>query len=110
MRCALKGCGAVADASGVLKNTVDLRLLLAVAGLAVNRVTLTVNACPSPSGLCGVMISSSSLRVNAADWPLTETPATLWPPQSRSKCERDCVARARIVTSPSTDCDGSLVA
>ena len=79
-------------------------------GAAMKCDTVTTNSAPLRSARRGVITSSSPSRVNAAGCPLTLTPPTLWPAKSRSKRLRSCVALARIVTVPSIDCDGALVA
>ena len=57
----------------------------------------------------GVITSSPPSRVQLAVRPLTETEPTLSPAKSRLKRDSDCVARAKIVTVPSTLWLGWLV-
>ena len=71
-------------------------------GTATKCETLTTNGKPFASGRLGVITSSSPSRVQFAVRPLTDTEPTLSPPKSRLKRDSDCVARAKIVTVPST--------
>ena len=70
-----------------------------------------MNGAPLRSGSFGVITRSSwPCGVNLAGSPLTLIAPTLWPAKSRSKRLRSCVALARIVTVPSIDWVGALVA
>ena len=110
MRCAKYGCGAVADPVAWTKNAFDSGSSPAAVGVATKCETRTMNFSWRPIDRRGVMTSSSPSRRNVAARPSTDTPPTAWPPKSRLKRESDCVARARIVAVPSTDCAGALVA
>ncbi len=59
--------------------------------------------------LRGVITSSLPERSQPAERPFTRTLSTESPAKSRLKLESDWVARAIIVTSPSTVCSGSAV-
>jgi hypothetical protein len=79
-----------------------------VYGPEVNSIRAT-NMRWSRIGRRGVMTSSSPSRVQFACDPSTRTLSTESPAKSRLKRESDCVARASIVTLPSTVCSGVLV-
>ena len=102
----------MAEPSALTKNAFDSGSPPAAVGVATKCETRTMNFSRRSIGLRGVITSSSSssARRNAAERPSTDTEPTLSPPKSRLKRLSDWVACARIVTVPSTDCDGALVA
>ena len=93
-----------------VKKAADSGSSPAAVGVATKCETRTMNFSRLSIALRGVITSSSPSRRNAAERPSTDTEPTLSPPKSRLKRLSDCVACARIVTVPSTDCDGALVA
>jgi hypothetical protein len=110
MRWAKYGCGAVAEPVACVKKAADSGSSPAAVGVATKCETRTTNLSRLSIALRGVITSSSPSGRNEAERPSTDTEPTLVPPKSRLKRESDCVARARIVTVPSIDCDGALVA
>jgi hypothetical protein len=111
MRCALSGCGAVAEPSGVMKKPVlSSSSGFGTVGVETKSETVTTNGWPLRIGRLGVTTSSSPARVQSATRPFTRTAPTLSPAKSRLKLESDWVARARIRAVPSIGCAGSLVA
>ena len=100
----------MAEPVACVKKAADSGSSPAAVGVATKWAMWTMNFSRRSIALRGVMTSSSPLRLNAAGRPSTDTAPTAWPPKSRLKRESDCVAFARIVTVPSIDCDGALVA
>jgi hypothetical protein len=96
--------------SGVMKNAVEPSVPPGSVGVAVKCETRTTNRCPRRRSRAGVITSSSPSRRHCALRPSTATLPTESPAKSRSKRDSDCVARARIVTVPSSGCDGARVA
>ena len=87
---------------GCTNSAVDDGSSFGTVGTATNFDTVTTNSAPFPIALRGVITSSKPSRRHCAGAPLTTTPPTLRPAKSRLKRLSACVARARIVTLPST--------
>jgi hypothetical protein len=110
MKCANHGCGAVAEPSGVMKKPVEDGSSPGTVGVATKCDTRTTNSPPLRRWRLGVITSSSPSRAKRAAWPLTLTAPTAPPAKSRLNRLRSWVARATIVTVPSSGWDGALVA
>ncbi len=109
-RCAKFGWNSVAVPVGAKKKTLESWSPAAAVGEAAKWLTRTAKRSCLRRGRDGVITSSSPVRVHAARRPSTLTELTPCPAKSRSNLESAWVARAQIVTVPSTGCDGALVA
>ena len=97
------GWAAVAEPSAVKKNAaVEKSSGSGTVGTATKCDTRTTKILRRRRARFGVITSSSPSRVQSARRWLTETDPTLAPAKSRLNCDRDCVARATIVTVPSS--------